>query len=239
MAGVSPGRVPVHTALKKSSQAPTAEPPQFYCTVSTITGTVQSCWRQCVSALSGPCAPVEPVSTAQQGRRPPHVQQLEESLWSSTCKTIDDMKPPAVWNCTHCTTGTKSTLSNCNCEISMARAMGDQPTLRKDGGVNDRRRTATAELRHLSLTNDGHIINLVRELHLEHEELDNGELPLRHNRNVRTKSGTCRCTTKCEQPCPGTASVESPVTSTVSTVRFCLCCHRNVHLDDGLRLWHL
>ena len=35
-------------------------------------------------------------------------------------------------NCTLCTTGTKTTLSNCNCEISMDRDHGDQP-LRKTG----------------------------------------------------------------------------------------------------------
>ena len=39
-------------------------------------------------------------------------------------RDVDDMKPPAVWNCTPCTTRTKTTLSNCNCEISMAETMG-------------------------------------------------------------------------------------------------------------------
>ena len=85
MAGVSPGRVPVHTA-KKVKPGANCGASTVCCTVSTIPGTVQSCWRQCISALSGPCAPVEPVSTAQQGRRPPHVRQLEESLWSSSCR---------------------------------------------------------------------------------------------------------------------------------------------------------
>ena len=88
LAGVSPGRVPVHTALRKVKPGANCGASTVYCTVSTIPGTVQTCWRQCISALSGPCAPVEPVSTAQQGRRPPHVRQLEESLWSSTCKTM-------------------------------------------------------------------------------------------------------------------------------------------------------
>ena len=32
------------------------------------------------------------------------------------------------------------------------------------------------------------IKNLVRELHHEHEQLDHGELSLRHNRDVQTKA---------------------------------------------------
>ena len=95
-----------------------------------------------------------------------------------------------------CTTGTKTTMSNCNCEISMVRTLGINHCAKT--GVSTTVKTATAELRHPSLTNNGHNSNLVRELHLEQEELDHGELPLRHNREVQKRAGTCRCTTKCE-----------------------------------------
>ena len=77
-----------------------------------------------------------------------------------------------------CTTGTKTTMSNCNCEISMVRTMGINHSAKT--GVSTTVKTATAELRHLSLTNNGHNSNLRQQ-----EELDHGELPLRHNRNVR------------------------------------------------------
>ena len=83
-----------------------------------------------------------------------------------------------------CTTRTKTTMSNCNCEISMVRTTGINHCAKTE--VSTTVRTATAELRDLSLTNNGHNSNLVRELHREQEELDHGELPLRHNRNVRT-----------------------------------------------------
>ena len=71
-----------------------------------------------------------------------------------------------------CTTGTKTTMSNCNCEISMVRTMGINHCAKT--GVSTTVKTATAELRHLSLTNNGHNSNLVRELHHEQEELDHG-----------------------------------------------------------------
>ena len=51
-----------------------------------------------------------------------------------------------------CTTRTRTTLSNCNCEISMAEAMGISHCAKT--GVSTTVKTATAELRHLSLTNN-------------------------------------------------------------------------------------
>ena len=74
-------------------------------------------------------------------------------------------------------------MSNCNCEISMVRTMGINHCAKT--GVSTTVKTATAELRHLSLTTT-HNNKLVRELHLSKKELDHGELPLRRNRNVRT-----------------------------------------------------
>ena len=67
-------------------------------------------------------------------------------------------------NCTFCTTGTKTTLSNCNCEISMVRTMGISHCEKQ--GCQRPWRTATAEqgtsahnrnvrtTRHLSLHNE-------------------------------------------------------------------------------------
>ena len=111
-------------------------------------------------------------------------------------RDVDDMKPPTVWNCTPAQQGRRP-----SCQTVTVKSLRSGPwgsdTAPKTG-VSTTVKTATADLRYLSLTNNGHNSNLVQELHLEQEELDHWELPLRHNREVRKKAGTCRCTTKCE-----------------------------------------
>ena len=141
-------------------------------------------------------------------------------------RDVDDMNPPTVWNCTICTTGTKTTLSNCNCEISMVRTMVISHCAKT--GVS----TTGKELQLLNCgtcrwTTTG------------------TSTTLSENCTMSMKSwtmGNCLCATtgrsgkwpapvvaqrSASTPCPGTATVESPETSTVSTVRICLCSNRS------------
>ena len=106
-------------------------------------------------------------------------------------------------NCTFCTTGTKTTLSNCNCEISMVRTMGISHSEKQ--GCQRPWRTATAEQGAPVIDQHGHNNNLVRKLHHEDEELDYGELPLRHNRNVRKTRHLSLHNEKRAHLCPRTA----------------------------------
>ena len=124
------------TRPKKPNEAPTAEPLQK-------------------TALAGPCAPVEPAtktsttrSTATGGISMVFDMQDHENQPLHHGRDVD-----SSMNCTFCTTGTKTTLSNCNCEISMVRTMGISHGEKQ--GCQRPWRTATAEQGHLSLTNDG------------------------------------------------------------------------------------
>ena len=62
-----------------------------------------------------------------------------------------------------CTTGTKTTLSNCSCEISMAETMGISNCAKTR--MSTTVKNCNSGTAHLSLTNNGHNNYLVRELH--------------------------------------------------------------------------
>ena len=124
--GGTPGRVPVYTAQKRQAK------------------------------LKLPCAPVEPVKQ--------HNRDVDDHMYGTRRNLcgLQRARPwePALCAATGmsttlkstyrkelhtCTTGTKTALSNCNCEISMAGAMGISHCAKT--GVSTTVKTASAELR--------------------------------------------------------------------------------------------
>ena len=98
-------------------------------------------------------------------------------------------------NCTFCTTGTKTTLSNCNCEISMVRTMGNSHSEKQ--GCQRPWRTATAEQGHLSLTNTGTTTTLSENCTMKMKSWTMGNC-LCATTGMSGQPGICRCTTKSE-----------------------------------------